>query len=234
MNEGWVCLHRKLVDWEWFTDVNTCHLFLYCLLRANHEDTKWRGISIERGQFITSLDSLSKGAGLTVKQVRTALKKLESTGEVASKTTNKNRVITVVNYNKHQDKGKQEDRQEANKGQAEGKQRATDNNENNNNNKNNKGNLPIPSWMPKQDWEDYLEMRNKKKKPATDRAKQLVILKIDGLRKKGHCPAKLLQESIINGWVSVFEGKNTKEEVRTNTNRVDGKSMILEALNGTT
>jgi len=124
-------------EWEWFTDVNTCHLFIYCLLRANHKDTKWRGISIARGSFITSLDTISKETGLTVRQVRTSLNKLIMTGEVTNKSTNKNRLITITNYNNHQDIDKQNDRQMTSKRQASDKQATTDNNDNNDNNKKN-------------------------------------------------------------------------------------------------
>ena len=133
--EGFIITHRKMLKWEWFTDVNTAHLFLYCLLRANFKDTTWRGIEIKRGSFITSLEKLAAETGLSVKQVRVALQKLIDTGEVANKPTSKYRIITVKNYDYYQREGKQKGKQKgklrANKGQAEGKQRATDNNDNN-------------------------------------------------------------------------------------------------------
>lgn len=132
IDSGFIVLHRKIARWEWFTDVNTAHLFVYCLLRANYTDTKWRGIEVKRGSFVTSLQTLSAETGLTPKQVRTALAKLEQTGEVANCSTPKYRIITVKNYSQYQDKGKQEGKQKgkvrANKGQAKGKLRATDNN----------------------------------------------------------------------------------------------------------
>lgn len=64
---------------------------------------------------------LSTETGLSVKQARTAIKKLQSTGEVAIKSTNKYSVFTVKNYDLYQAKGKQE----AGERQAEDKQRAT-------------------------------------------------------------------------------------------------------------
>ncbi len=122
----YVKLFRKLLNWEWYTDVNTKVLFLHCLLKANWKDGSWHGYKYKRGQFITSLSSLSRETGLTVKQVRTALNHLERTGEVASKTYPKFRIITVVSFDKFQSKGKQLGKQGASKGQAEGKQGATD------------------------------------------------------------------------------------------------------------
>ena len=60
---------------------------------------------------MTSINKLSEETGLTVRQIRTALEHLISTGELTSKSYNKNRIITVVNYEKYQDTDKQNDKQ---------------------------------------------------------------------------------------------------------------------------
>lgn len=133
MSNGWVSIHRQILDWEWFTDVNTSHLFVYCLLKANHKDAKWRGLSVSRGAFVTSYESLSHATGLSVQQVRTSLDKLKSTGEVTSKSTNKNTIISITNYEIYQDSNKQI----TNEQQTNNKQITTDNNINNINNENN-------------------------------------------------------------------------------------------------
>lgn len=65
------------------------------------------GETIPRGSFVTSLDSLAKELGLSVQEIRTALKHLISTGELTSKSTNKYRIITVVNYEMYQQVNKQ-------------------------------------------------------------------------------------------------------------------------------
>lgn len=65
------------------------------------------GETIPRGSFVTSLDSLAKELGLTVQEVRTALKHLISTGELTSKSNNKYRIITVENYELYQQVNKQ-------------------------------------------------------------------------------------------------------------------------------
>ena len=134
-NLGFVIESRSILKNEWYTEPITMHLMRHCRLRANFEDTKWRGIQIKRGQFVTSLKTLSTETGLTIKQVRSALEKLEKTGYVASEASNKNRIITVLFYSEEQNvgkqNGKQKGNQKANKGQAKGKQRATDNNNNN-------------------------------------------------------------------------------------------------------
>ena len=95
---GFIVVYRDILQWEWYTDVNTAHLFIHCILKANHADANWRGIEIQRGSFITSLQKLSTETGLTVKQVRNSLEKLEKTGEVANCSTSKYRIVTIKNY----------------------------------------------------------------------------------------------------------------------------------------
>ena len=128
MSTGWIKLHRQLLDWEWYDDINTKCLFLHCLLRANHSDTEWRGHKIKRGQFLTSLDTLRRETGLSVSQIRTSLKKLISTSELTSKSQARSTIITVLSYDSHQGNDKPVDTQVAGKSQASDTQIATDKN----------------------------------------------------------------------------------------------------------
>lgn len=98
-NNGWIKLNRQVLDWEWYQDNNTFKLFIHCLLKANHVGKKWRGIFIERGQFVSSYDILSNETSLSYQQVRTSLSKLKSTGELTVKSTSKYSLISVNKYN---------------------------------------------------------------------------------------------------------------------------------------
>ena len=131
---GWIKLHRSMLDWEWYDDVNVCRLFTHCLLRANHKTKSWRGKTIERGQFWTSLDTLSAETKLSKKQIRVALTKLQSTGEVANKGHATGRMVTIVNYDSYQEEG----RPRADQGQADGRLGAANKNVNNEENEKNK------------------------------------------------------------------------------------------------
>jgi len=134
MNQGWIKLHRTLLDWEWYDDVNVMRLFLHCILRSNHAEKHWRGIKITRGQFYTSLDTLAVETGLTASQLRTCFKKLESTGEVTSSSHARGRMVTVKNYDQYQ----QDDRLIA--GSSQGSDRVVTANKNDKNEKNDKKN----------------------------------------------------------------------------------------------
>lgn len=106
MSSGWVKLHRKFIDWEWYGDINTKVLFIHCLLKANHTDKRWMGNLIKRGTFITSLSHLSLETGLSVRQVRTSLDKLKSTGEIDKVATSVNTCISITNYDDYQSSDK--------------------------------------------------------------------------------------------------------------------------------
>lgn len=99
---GWIALHKKILDWEWYDDTNVMRVFLHCLLKANFKAKTWRGNEILRGQFIASRQILAKDLGLTEQQVRTALKKLSSTNEITSQGKSQHTVFTVNKYDLYQ------------------------------------------------------------------------------------------------------------------------------------
>jgi len=103
MRNGWIKLHRSLLEWEWYDDINVMRVFLHCLLMANHKDKKYRGSVVERGSFLTGRDTLASQTGLTVQQIRTSLNKLKSTNELTIKSSKQGTVIQVVSYDKYQE-----------------------------------------------------------------------------------------------------------------------------------
>ena len=119
---GFIQLYRKIVEWEWYHDINTFRVFLHCLLMANYTDGRFEGKEVKRGQFVTSLDHLSKQTDLSVRQVRVALDHLILTGELTSTAYPKFRIITVVKYDVYQSDDKQNDRQVTSERQASDKQ----------------------------------------------------------------------------------------------------------------
>lgn len=117
----YVKISRKILDWEWYTDINTKVLFLHILLKANWKPSRFQGTEVPRGSLVTSQQNMATETGLTIKNVRTALKHLENTGEVAVSRHPKFSVITVKNYNQYQSSGSQM----AVEGQSDGSRGAT-------------------------------------------------------------------------------------------------------------
>lgn len=115
---GHINLHRKILDWEWYSDVNTCRLFIHMLLKANWREGKFRGTTVPRGSFVSSISKLAEETGLSNDEVRTAISHLIATNEITKQSTNKYTVFTVTNYGLYQDIPNQEHRQDTGKTQA--------------------------------------------------------------------------------------------------------------------
>jgi len=65
----------------------------------------------------------------------------------------------------------------------------------------------LPGWIDFNIWHDYLEMRKKIRKPATLKAQELIIKKLERLKLSGQDPNRVLEQSIENSWQGVFPVK---------------------------
>ena len=111
MNNTYIRLSRNVLDWEWYGNINTCRLFIHMILKANWKEGKFEGKVIPRGSFVSSLPKLADETSLTMREVRTAISHLKSTGEVTCKTYSKFTIFTVKNYCQYQMSDMQNDRQ---------------------------------------------------------------------------------------------------------------------------
>jgi len=162
MTGGYLKLFRSIDQWEWYKDSYTKSLFFHCLIRSNHKPNNWRGIDVESGSFITSLDTLSYELGMSVHQIRIALKHLQKTNEIVIKTTNRFTQIFVVKWAYYQGSYDDDDKQMANKRQASDKQVATnknDKNEKKDKNTNKEGNDVIVSHSNKSSYGEFTNVK---------------------------------------------------------------------------
>ena len=202
---GWVKIHRKITEWEWYHDINVRLVFIHLMLRANFKDKKWQGTTVQRGQFVTSIGHLSAEVGLSPKQVRLALDKLKSTGEIEVKTANKFTLINVENYTLYQDVDDDEGKQRANKGQTKGKQRATTKERKESKNDNNKDLYRFcENDLLNDAMKDFAEHRKQMKKPLGEKAACLIIEKLNKLSPDIETQVKIINQSIMRGWQGVF------------------------------
>lgn len=100
--KGYIKLHRRILDWEWYKDSNTKNIFIHLLLNACYDNCRFMGNAVSRGQYITSLSRLSADLDIPVRQVRTSLKRLVQTGEIDMQTSNKYTLVTICNYESYQ------------------------------------------------------------------------------------------------------------------------------------
>jgi hypothetical protein len=223
MTIGFIKLHRKILDWEWYNDINATRLFLHLLLTANFEDKKWRGVEVRRGQLITSINNLSKDTGLSTRQTRTALNKLKSSNELAIKATSQFTMLELINYGSYQDNKKESDKPTTsvltNKGQTKDKPTTTTKEGKKIRSKedNKEGVFDLPNFIDVENWNSFVQMRKEIKKPLTDSIAKGCIKTLTKFEDKKTGNANLsLDNSIAGGYQGLFEPKEDFNKPKSN------------------
>ncbi|WP_340576746.1 DnaD domain-containing protein [Staphylococcus aureus] len=148
---GWISIDRSIQNHWLFKEKRTFSKFeawIYLLMEANHSKAKVpignQIVTVERGQRLTSILTLSDLFNWSRFKVKTFLDLLESDGMLEVKTTSKYTLITIVNYdfyqseqgrNQHQNDIKPTSKQHQSNINPTSKQHQT--NTNNNDNKDN-------------------------------------------------------------------------------------------------
>lgn len=65
----------------------------------------------------------------------------------------------------------------------------------------------LPDWVPREEWQGFVRMRTRIKKPLTERAAKMAVDKLDELRREGNDPAAVLRQSEFRCWAGLFEVK---------------------------
>ena len=199
---GWIKIHRKFLDWEWFNKSEAVHLFLFMLIKANHKSGKWQGIDIERGQFISSLGNISNATGISVQTIRTILKKLEKTNEIELKSTSQFTIVTICKYECYQDENETPNKQITNNQQTPNKQLTTNKNEKK---EKNEKEVILDSWI---------NYRKSAKKALTKQSIDSILVKMENYTNE-QCKF-VINNSIEQGWQGLFWDKiQTIQEVNT-------------------
>ena len=110
--QGWIKLHRKILENEIWHDVTTFRLFTLLLLQAVHKDgVKVKGIELKRGQYLRSYSKLAEDLEYKEKRgfkkvskstVLRSVKKLVDEGIVSVNETDYGTVFTILKYHEYQ------------------------------------------------------------------------------------------------------------------------------------
>ena len=102
---GWIKIHRKLLDWEWADDPYMLCFWIRLLLTVNEKDKKHHGNVIKRGQLLTSIHQISDTLGWSRNTVKRILKHLSDCKQIKVESNSQGTLITVINFGKYQDRG---------------------------------------------------------------------------------------------------------------------------------
>lgn len=231
MDNGYIRLHRAITAWEWYDDVNTFKVFLHLLLTCNWQEKKWRGHTIYPGQRVVSLATLADETKLSIMQVRNTINHLVLTGSITRSKIGKVGLITVNNWEKYQQSNTVSN-SEVTQNQNENQQRNNieiTTNEEREEGKERKKNITYPIVPPKDVFAEcaggsqellealrkFAEMRKSIKKPMTERAKELLVKKLEKLaepyRDKERYKLECVNQSILNSWQGLFPLKDFED-----------------------
>jgi DNA-binding PadR family transcriptional regulator len=100
--QGYIKLHRKILDNGVFADAELLKVFVWCILKANIVPNMVYGRKVDIGQFITGRVTASEELHLKPSTIYKRLHKLKAQGYIDISSTTKNSLITVVNYKSYQ------------------------------------------------------------------------------------------------------------------------------------
>lgn len=237
MNEGWFkiyrCLFKKAI---WLKSTAEQKVILITLLgMANHEGREWewqgKQFKAEPGEFVTSANSImtKAGIGISRQNVRTALTKFKKYDFLTYESTKTGMFVKIVNWGLYQGE-KNPTNQPVN--QPLTKRSPTPNqplttNKNDKNVKNDKKYIYISEFTEDKTLIetiiDFMKMRDKIKKPMTDRALKIMLNKLNTFSNDTEIQIKILEKSIENCWQGIFELKEDGLD-GVNRNRNSGQN----------
>ena len=101
MAQGWIKLHRKLIESPAFDNPKLLKIWVWCLCKASHtECEKLVGrqiVKLEPGQFVFGRLKAAESLSMNDRTVYDYIKTLEKLGMIYVNSNNKFSVITVVN-----------------------------------------------------------------------------------------------------------------------------------------
>lgn len=118
MASGYIKLHRKILDNPTvFKDSDHLAVWIYLLLNATHNgcDVMFRGekIHLKPGQLTTGRKVIAANTKVNESKVERILKSFENEHQIEQQTSNKCRLISILQWNEYQ-QGGQRNRQQVN------------------------------------------------------------------------------------------------------------------------
>lgn len=103
---GWIKLHRNLIDSAVFNNEKTLKVWIWCLLKASHKRHEVlvgnQVVRLEAGQFVYGGTKAAECLNLSESMVRRSISSLEQLGMIHKRSTTKYSVITILKWNEYQ------------------------------------------------------------------------------------------------------------------------------------
>ncbi len=128
--DGWIKLHRKLLDNPRFNEGDWLKVWLFLLCSATHANIRRvfgsELMTLSPGQLITSRSTISMKTDVQESKVERILKRLEIEQQIEQRSSSVSRLITIVNWGEYQE-GEQEHEQQVNSDRTASEQQVNTN-----------------------------------------------------------------------------------------------------------
>ena len=100
--QGYIRLHRSLMEWHYSNNPSMLAVWTHLLMLAEYEDCQYEGVTVHRGELLVSQQWLAQKVGISEKQLRLCLRKLEEDNEISKKRAGKRTIISILKYADYQ------------------------------------------------------------------------------------------------------------------------------------
>jgi hypothetical protein len=239
---------REIFDNPVWKNVLKFRLFFYIYGNAVYleEGIKYSGIHVKRGQLLKSYRKLQEGLEYienhavkqySLSQIKRAIDELVNEGRMSKSDTELGTLFTICNYEEYQgferfqkdsiEQRKNTDRTLLEQMKNNNKKDNKDNKEKNKNIGDFTSDIELQKAL-----KDFSQMRNKLKKPLTDRALKMLWNELNKLSPDTQTQIKILEQSIMNCWQTVYplKNKSTKEDKSEQAKREAIEELRQEGL----
>lgn len=222
MGKGFMILPREIRRWSWYRNSKMVHMLVHLMLEAQYQDSSYMGIEIKRGQLVTGRKQLAVETGMSEREVRTCLERLQNDQQISIKTTNRFSIITVCNYDSWQCVIKTDDQQTTSRAPTNDQpndhiQIINKDKEDNNKEKDSKESkkkkeeldfsIVAPEYLEiVQTWLQYKKEKNQSFKPTGFKTMYNKLIKLSG--NNPETAKKIVEQSMSNNWAGLFELKD--------------------------
>lgn len=228
---GFAVLYREATEHHLFVgDSARFGAWAWLVLKACWKPTKFNAggttITVERGQLCVSRSQLAAAWGWSPSAVERFLTRLQTEQMIERATGQGRSVITICNYDKYQDISEEAGQAT---GQGTGQRPDSDRTTKEQGNQGTivdeeanaspstarkRASFALPDWVPKDQWDAFVSMRNRIRKPMTDEAKKLAVGELAKLAEDGHPPGDVLNQSIFKSYSGLFPIKDQSNDGR--------------------
>ena len=246
MDNGWIKLHRKLLDSEIFASQIGLKIWIWCLLKASHKGRFipikiGKGettVTVEKGAFIFGRHSAERELNINGSTVYKWVQKLQNMGMINIESNNQYSIITICNYMDYQrvDEEQVTAKEQPSNNQVTAKEQPRNTYKNVKNVKKevtpkNSADSISSKFEINKDWAevvfDWLEYKKERRETyKSDRSIKSFITKLRNL--SGDDPAvarEIVEQSFANNYAGVF---GLKKQITNGKDRRDSETAIRE------